>query len=55
MYNVVFTTGNDERIIKQFDNLSDAKAEKIRLEKESEYSNGLLTVEQKTKNGITIF
>ncbi len=55
MYSVVFTTGNDEKVIGKFDNLQDAKAEKIRLEKTAEYSNGLLTVEQNTKNGIKIF
>ena len=55
MYNIVFTKGDEEIIIDSFADLTEAKEAKKRYELMPEYRMGLITVEQKTKNGTKIF
>lgn len=55
MYNIVFTKGDEEIIIDSFAELTKAKEAKKRYELMPEYRTGLVTVEQKTNNGIKIF
>ena len=45
MYKLVYTVGDTEKIIGEFDKLEVARAEKKRLEKSPEYCAGILTVE----------
>lgn len=55
MYNIVFTKGDEEIIIDSFAELAKAKEAKKRYEMMPEYRTGLVTVEQKTNNGIKIW
>lgn len=55
MYSIVFTKGNDETIIEQYETLEQAKEEAKKLEKTPEYCSGIITVEFKTEKGTRIF
>ena len=55
MYSIVYTKGNEETVIAQYEDLKQAKEEAKRLEKTAEYCEGFITVEQKTANGSKIF
>lgn len=55
MYSIVFTKGDTETVIAEFDDLEKAKAEEKRLEKLPEYCDGLITVEKKTEKGSRIY
>lgn len=55
MHNIVFTKGNDERIIDLCTDLSKAKKVKKRYESMPEYRDGLITIERKTNKGIKIY
>lgn len=55
MYSIVYTKGNEETVIAQYEDLKQAKEEAKRLEKTAEYCEGFITVEQKAANGSKIF
>ena len=45
MYKIVYTIGDTETIIAEYDSLEAARAEKKRLERQPEYAVGIVTVE----------
>ena len=51
MYQIVFTKGNDENVIMELENLEKAKDIKREYSKLPEYSNGLVTIEQRIGQG----
>lgn len=55
MYNIIIIKGNNERVIDSYADLSEAKEAKKRYESMSEYCDGLITIENKTKNGAKIY
>ena len=48
MYQLIYTKGDSEKVIKELADLSEARQEAKRLQKLPEYSDGIVTVE---KNG----
>jgi hypothetical protein len=55
MYNIIFTKSDEEIIIDSYANLSEAKEAKKRYESMPKYRDGLITIENKTKNGTKIY
>lgn len=46
MYNIVFTKGNEEKVIAQCETLEEARTECKSLSKKPEYCSGLITIEK---------
>ena len=46
MYDIVFTKGNEEKVITQRETLEEAKAECKSLSKKPEYCDGVITIEK---------
>lgn len=46
MYQIIYTQGDTEKVIKEIADLSKARQEAKRLQKLPEYSGGLVTVEK---------
>ena len=55
MYQIVHTKGDEEKVIAEYADLEQARAEAKRLERLPEYAVGIVTVEQKTEKGTRIF
>lgn len=51
MYQIIFTKGDSEIVLKEEENLRSAKDEAAKFQKLPEYSSGLVTVEKKTNKG----
>lgn len=46
MYDIVFTKGNEEKVITQRETLEEARTERNRLSKKPEYCDGVITIEK---------
>ena len=55
MYSIVYTKGNEEKVIAQYENLQQAKEEAKHLQKSPDYCEGVITVEQRLEKGSKIF
>lgn len=54
MYKIVFTKGNNEKIIAEFEALEKAKEVKKEYERLPEYVNGIVTIEERDEKTNTI-
>jgi hypothetical protein len=51
MYQIVFTKGNEETVLTEVESIESAKEIKKEYSKLPDYSNGLVTIEQKIGQG----
>ena len=55
MFDIVYTKGNDVKVIKSVDTLEKAREEAKQLQRSAEYCDGFVTVETKTEKGVRIW